>query len=106
MIEIATIFLVIVTFILSLLGTVMTVTGIFILARRTTGQEIRSLTVQTSRLAQKGLAEDVAGLVGNASALIEALNQLVRTTVGVGVFLILSGPILILLSVWLAFHLI
>lgn len=106
MIEIATIFLAVVTLILSLLGTALTVTGIIILATRATGREVRSLTVQTSRLAQKGLAEDVAGLVGNASALIEAMNQLVRTTAGIGVFLILCGPILILLSVWLAFHLI
>jgi hypothetical protein len=105
MVETAYLFLLIVTFALALLGTAAIITGIIILVTRATGKEIRALTVQTSRMAQKGIAEDVAGLVGNATSLIEAVNQLVRTTAGIGVFLVLTGPIMILASVWLVFKL-
>lgn len=59
------------------------------------GDEVKVIAQQTTKLAHKGIAEDVAGLVGNASSLIESLNQLIRTTSGVGVFLVLIGFIFI-----------
>jgi hypothetical protein len=55
------------------------------------GKELNTIAEQTAKLAQKGITEDVAGLVGNARTLIEALNQMVKTTAGVGIFLILLG---------------
>ena len=42
--------------------------GIFVLIGRALGKDVRNLTAQTAQLAQKGIAEDVSGLVGNASA--------------------------------------
>lgn len=68
--------------------------GILTLFVRVSGKDVHTLATQTLRLAQKGVADDVSGLVGNASALLEALNQLVRTTTGVGVFLILVSLLL------------
>lgn len=79
--------------VLFLLGMISTTSGIVLLVTRTTSQEVRTLAVQTARLAQKGLAEQIAGLVGNATTLLDALNELVRTTSGVGVFLIIAGLI-------------
>ena len=84
------------------LGVLTCITGVIILATRAAGRDIRTIAKQTTQLAQKGLAEDVAGLVGNASALLEAMNKLVRTTAGVGVFLTLFGLVLMALSTWLA----
>ena len=84
------------------LGVLTSVTGVIILATRAAGRDIRTIANQTTQLAQKGLAEDVAGLVGNASALLEAMNKLVRTTAGVGVFLTLFGLVLMALATWLA----
>lgn len=75
--------------------------GVAILVLRAWGRDIRSLTNQTSRLAQKGLAEDVAGLVGNASALLAIVNDMVRTATGIGVFLMLVGLGLMTLAYWL-----
>jgi len=63
---------------------------------RAAGKDVHTLATQTTRLAQKGLAEQVAGLVGNASALLEAVNKLVRTTAGVGVFLTVLGLLLMI----------
>lgn len=71
------------------LGVIVLAIGIYVLISKVVGKEIKTIANQTARLAQKGIAEDVAGLVGNASSLIEALNQLVKTSAGVGVFLIL-----------------
>lgn len=76
---------------LLVLGVISLAAGVLILTFRVGGKDIHTLASQTARMAQKGLADDIAGLVGNASALLEALNQLVRTTSGVGVFLILVG---------------
>ena len=65
--------------------------GLIVLLSRTMNKEIRTLATQTNRLAQKGLVEGIAGLVGNASSLLDATNQLVRTAAGIGVFLVLIG---------------
>ena len=78
--------LLIMAFSLFVLGMLTTITGILILTTRVTNKDLRTIASQTSRLAQKGLAEECAGLVGNASSLLDAMNQLVRTTAGVGVF--------------------
>lgn len=80
---------------LALLGVLSTATGIIILATRTSGKDVHTLANQTSNLAQKGLAEDVAGLVGNASALVDSLNQLVRTSAGIGIFLVIFGFVML-----------
>jgi len=87
---------------LFVLGLGTTITGIIILATRALGSDIRTLAIQSTRLAQKGLAEEVVGLVGNASAILDSVNQLVRTTAGVGVFLTIIGLVLMVASGWLA----
>ena len=79
---------------LIVLGVISLISGILTLVLRVSGRDIHTLASQTLRLAQKGVADEVAGLVGNASALLEALNQLVRTSTGVGVFLILVSFLL------------
>jgi hypothetical protein len=84
------------------LGAVSFVTGLMILAVRASGKDVKALVAQTSQLAQKGLAEDIAGLVGNASGLLDAMNQLVKTTAGVGVFLTILGVVLMSLASWIA----
>ena len=83
---------------MTLLGVLSTAAGILILVTRTSGKDVHSLAGQTARLAQKGVAEDIAGLVGNASALVEALNQLVRTSAGIGIFLVVFGFIMLIAS--------
>jgi hypothetical protein len=87
---------------LFLLGLTTTITGVIILITRATGRDIRTLAIQSTQLAQKGLAEEVVGLVGNASAILDSVNQLVRTAAGVGVFLTITGLVLIVASCWLA----
>ncbi|MBI4927832.1 MAG: hypothetical protein HY835_08700 [Anaerolineae bacterium] len=77
--------------VMMILGVISMAAGILVLVFRVSSKDVQKLADQTVRLAQKGIAEEVSGLVGNASALLDALNQLVRTTTGVGVFLVIVG---------------
>jgi hypothetical protein len=76
---------------LTMLGVVSIVAGIYLLITRASGKAVQSIAAQTTRLAQKGLAEEISGLVGNASSLLDSLNQLVRTSAGIGIFLVVFG---------------
>jgi hypothetical protein len=88
------------------LGTITFVIGLIILLTRTMGKDIRAITSQTSKLAQKGLAEDLAGLVGNASVLLNATSELVRTNSGIGLLLIFLGLAQMAASITLLFFII
>jgi hypothetical protein len=79
--------------------------GVFTLIFRSMGRDIRSIATQTARIAQKGLAEEISGLVGNASSLLNAVNELVRTTTGIGVFLITVGLLLMGSAIWFVLQL-
>lgn len=87
--------------VLFILGVITFITGIIILASKALSKDIRTISSQTAQLAQKGIAEDVAGLVGNASALMNALQQMVKTATGIGVFMVMLGMILIGASIFL-----
>jgi hypothetical protein len=86
---------------LFILGAITLLIGILLLITRSAGKEVRALATQTARLAKKGIAEDVAGLVGNASNLLSATNELVRTSAGIGVFLAILGFLLMSVATWL-----
>ena len=76
--------------------------GVFILITKVIRDDLRVIAKQTSEMAQKGLADDLAGLVGNASALVNALNELVKTTAGIAVSLIVLGLILMVAAYLIA----
>lgn len=84
-----------------ILGCMCILLGAFLLIARGTSSEIKALAAHTARLGQKGLAEEVSGLVNSASALVGALNDLVRTSNGTGVFLLTLGLMMIGSSYWI-----
>ena len=83
-----------------LLGLVTFSIGVFILVNRATGKDMTLITDQTSQLVGKGIAEDIAGLIGNASTLLQTMADMVRTAAGVGVFLTVTGVVLMGSSLW------
>ena len=87
------------------LGAVSLVGGIFVLIKKTFSKEVETIADQLTKLAQKGIADDVSGLVGNASSLIDSLNQLTKTASGIGIFLTLIGCGLFLAAGFLIFKL-
>ena len=77
--------------ILFLLGLIVLAISIFILTRQAVGRDIQTIAKQTTKLAEKGITENIAGLVGNASALINALHDLSKSNTGIGVFMVFLG---------------
>ena len=69
--------------------------GAFVLVKKLLGKDLQTIADQTTKLAQKGLTDDVTDLVGNARSLIEALNDLVKTSAGVGILMIMIGIVLL-----------
>lgn len=84
------------------LGVITFIAGVVILVTRAASGDLKTLAAQTTRLAQKGIAEEMAGLVGNASSLVDAMNQLVRTTAGIALLMILMGLLLMGAASYLA----
>jgi len=81
--------------VLMFLGVITFGIGVYIIVVKVVGDDVRTLASQTAKLAQKGITDDVSGLVGNASTLIDSLNGLTKTSAGLGMFLIFVGLALI-----------
>jgi len=90
---------------LFLIGLITFATGVAVLIIRSIGQDTRSLSKSIAQITQKGIADDVSGLVGNASALMTATTNLIQTTKGIGVFLVVSGSVFMLLGITLTLYL-
>lgn len=87
-------FLLILAGVLLAMGVLLIIIGVIVLVSRVLGGDLKKIAEQTATMAQKGIAEEVAGLVGNASTLVEALNGLIKSAAGIGTFLILIGLVL------------
>ncbi len=74
--------------VLFLFGVIVLAISIFILTRQAIGRDIQTIATETTKLAEKGITENIAGLVGNASSLINALHDLSKSNAGIGVFLV------------------
>ena len=84
-----------------LLGFMCVLFGAIVLITRGYSREVRTLAAHTARLGQKGMAQEVTGLVTSASELVASLNQLVKTANGVGVFLIILGMAMMGSGYWI-----
>src|SRR4030042_1366476 len=81
-----------------LLGSITFLLGLAILMYGAWGKDLKTIADQTTRLAQKGIAEEISGLVGNASTLMNTLNDVMRTSNGIGFYLTIIGALLMLIS--------
>jgi hypothetical protein len=65
-------------------------------------QVLKSISAQSARASSKAITDvGLAPLIEALSGLVNAINQLVKTSVGVGVFLCLAGVVLCLASFWI-----
>lgn len=87
--------------VLFFIGVSCLIMGIFVLITRAMSRDVSALSAHTAKLARKGMAEDMAGLVGNASTLMTALSQMVRTAAGVGIFLTTIGLGMMAAGYWI-----
>ncbi len=73
--------------------------GIWTILAREYQSTLKGLSAQSSRLHARALTEvGVVPAIDAAARLVEAVNQLVRTALGVGVFLCLLGLVLCLVG--------
>ena len=82
---------------LFLIGLITLATGVAVLIIRSIGQDTRSISKSIAQITKKGIADDISGLIGNASALMTATTNLIQTTKGIGVFLVISGSVFMIL---------
>lgn len=87
------------------LGVLSFAMGVFVLVAKAGGKDIETLRAHTASLAQKGIADEISGLVGNATALIDAMDQLVRTARGIGFLLVFVGMLMMAGSYYLVLQL-
>ena len=82
--------IIVATLILSV-GIISFLVGMWLMIRTVASDEVKNMAVQTTRLVQKGMAEDVAGLVGNANNLMETMSRLSQDKRGASVVLLVFG---------------
>jgi hypothetical protein len=75
--------------------------GLFVLVTRTMNADIKNISSHAAKMMQKGIAEEMAGLAGNASALLDTISQLVRTAAGVGIFVTALGLGMMAAAYWI-----
>lgn len=78
---------------LLLLGVITFAIALYLLVSKAVGKDTRTIAEQATQLAKKGIADDISGLVGNASSLLTSLDQLIKTSAGIGIFLVFVSMI-------------
>jgi hypothetical protein len=77
------------------------ITGLVILAAGPYKQEAKVLAQQSARIGQKGLTDDITLVAQSATALVEAVNSLIKTTSGNAIVLIVVGALCECAAYWL-----
>ena len=90
------------TIILFGLGMASCIAGLWIILSREYQDAMRQLSVQSTRISSRAIRDEaMAPVIDAASRLIEAVNNLIRTAVGVGAFLCMLGILVCAAAFWL-----
>jgi enoyl-CoA hydratase/carnithine racemase len=85
-----------------LLGFIACAGGLWTMLARDYQRTLRNMAVQSNRLQAKALTEvGIVPLIDASTQLVKAVNQLIRTAMGVGAFLCLIGVALCLIAYWM-----
>jgi hypothetical protein len=83
------------------LGLFSVIAGLIILVAGPYRQEAKVLAQQSARIGQKGLTGDITLVTQSATALVDSVNSLIRTSSGNAVVLVIVGAILETAAYWL-----
>jgi hypothetical protein len=87
---------------LFLLGFCSCVAGLWTILSRRYQQTLKSISAQSAKVSSKAITDaGLAPLIEALSGLVKAIDQLVRTSAGIGVFLCLAGITLCLAAFWM-----
>lgn len=88
--------------ILFIMGLFTATSGLYIILRKEYQEALKTLTVQSPRLASKSPVEElVTPLAQTSVQLMETVNKLIQTAVGAGAFLCMLGSLLCVLAYWM-----
>jgi hypothetical protein len=88
--------------ILFVLGLSSCVAGLWTILSKQYQQALKRISAQSAKVSSKAVTEaGLAPLIQAMSGLVQAINQLIRTSVGVGVFLCLAGVALCAVAFWM-----
>lgn len=76
------------------LGVMGILLGFYMLLSRSFGKEMKVLATQSAKLGQKALTDNISTLASSTTQLVDAVNSLVRTSTGIGVFFVVVGMVL------------
>jgi hypothetical protein len=83
------------------LGLFSVIAGLIILVAGPYRQEAKVLAQQSARIGQKGLTGDITLVTQSATALVDAVNSLIKTSSGNAVVLVIVGAISEVAAYWL-----
>lgn len=87
---------------LFLLGLCSCIAGLWTILSRQYQRVLKSISAQSAKVSSKAVTDaGLAPLIDALSGLVKAIDQLIRTSVGVGVFLCLAGVMLCLVAFWM-----
>ena len=69
--------------------------GILVLASSGFSRDMHTLATQSAKIGAKAVTHDVTNLVTDVSDILSVINQMTKTTTGIGVFMMLMGVVLL-----------
>jgi hypothetical protein len=85
-----------------LLGIFTAASGLYIIMRKEYQEALKTLTLQSPKLINKSPVEDLVKPLAQTSVqLMDSVNKLIQTAVGVGTFLCILGSGLCVLAYWM-----
>jgi len=85
-----------------LLGIFVAICGVYIIMRKEYQEALKTLAMQSPKLINKSPVEDLVKPLAQSSVqLMESVNKLIQTAVGVGAFLCMLGSLLCILAYWM-----
>lgn len=80
---------------LVIIGFVSLIFGLVVLTKKALSRDLEEVTAEASKLAKKGLLTDVGSSLQSASFLVKEMTELMKTTRGIGLTLIIIGIMLL-----------
>jgi len=80
---------------LVIIGFVSLIIGLVVLAKKALSKDLQEVAEEASKLAKKGLLTDVGSSLQSASFLVKEMTELLKTTRGIGLTLIIIGIVLL-----------
>ena len=80
---------------LVIIGFISLITGLVILAKKALSKDLEEVTSEAAKLARKGLLTDVGSSLQSASFLVKEMTELLKTTRGIGLTMVIIGIMLL-----------